>query len=246
MPLKQTDKPVIAIFDLDYTLTKRGTWGRFVWRTVRYKPHLWGPLLISTLSFQWQYKRGKIPRGAVKKTMMRWSLLRRNRANLTSIADDFARSEVSHGLRPGGMNALKYHREQGHRIVLASAAVDLIVEPIAKYLDISDYVSTELGWDEQGRLKDKFKSPNCYGKAKLDRVKRHLQDIAPNGAYTYFYSDSKADLPVLEYVDTPIVVDPSQKFEKLAKTRGFEIQYWLKESQGFVPIHPVNKISSLA
>ena len=38
----------IAIFDLDYTLTKRGTWGRFVIKSVRFKPWLWGPLLLAS------------------------------------------------------------------------------------------------------------------------------------------------------------------------------------------------------
>lgn len=236
MTTKQFDKPVIAIFDLDYTLTKRGTWGRFVWRTVRNRPHLWIPLLFSTLSFQWQYKRGKIPRGAVKKTMMRWSLQRHDRVKLNAIAEEFARKEVAVGLRPGGRQALEYHKSVGHHLILASAAVDLIVDRIADQLGISDHVSTELDWDERGRLKDEFKSLNCYGQVKLDRVKSLLEDIAPNGAHTYFYSDSKADLPVLEYVNIPIVVDPSQKFEKLARSRGFEIQYWLKGGKGFLPV----------
>lgn len=237
MTSKQTDLPVIAIFDLDYTLTKRGTWGRFVWQTVRSRPHLWIPLLCSTLSFQWQYKRGKIPRGAVKKTMMRWSLLRHDQETLRSMAEAFALKEVNN-LRPGGHKALAYHKTEGHQIVIASAAVDLLVEPIARNLEVSNQVSTLLDWTPEGRLKDTFKSPNCYGQAKLERVKSLLNDIAPEGCHTYFYSDSKADLPVLEYVDVPIVVDPSKKFEVIAKSRGFEIQYWLKKETGFMPVYP--------
>ena len=238
MTPKQSDIPVIAIFDLDYTLTKRGTWGRFVWRTVRFRPHLWIPLLLSTLMFQWQYKRGKLPRGAVKKTMMRWSLQRHKRAKLVSMAEEFARKEVQSGLRPGGQEALAYHNSLGHHIVLASAAVDLVVEPIARNLNVSHYVSTILDWSDDGRLKNDFKSPNCYGQAKLERVKTLLENIAPRGCRTYFYSDSKADLPVLEYANIPIVVDPSEKFERLAKLRGFEIQYWMENRAGFTPVDP--------
>ncbi|MDG2361939.1 MAG: hypothetical protein P8L81_06225 [Hellea sp.] len=37
----------IIIFDLDYTLTKKGTWGRFVLHTVKYKPWIWLPLILS-------------------------------------------------------------------------------------------------------------------------------------------------------------------------------------------------------
>ena len=234
---KTSELPTIAIFDLDYTLTKRGTWGRFVWRTVRGRPHLWLPLLFSTAMFQWQYKRGKLPRGAVKKTMMRWSLQRFDKTKLTKMAQEFAHREVKAGLRSGGQAALNYHANQGHRIILASAAVDLVVKPIAYELGISDFVSTELDWSDTGQLKSDFKSPNCYGEEKLSRVKKLMARIAPRGAYTYFYSDSKADLPVLDYVDVPIVVDPSQKFKEYATSREFDIQYWLKSDKGFIPVH---------
>ena len=188
--------------------------------------------------FQWQYKRGKLPRGAVKKTMMRWSLQRFNRSKLTKIAQEFALREVQTGLRRGGQEALKFHKDNGHLIVLASAAVDLVVSPIARKLGISEFVSTELDWDEAGGLKSDFKSPNCYGDEKLSRVRNLMARIAPGGAYTYFYSDSKADLPVLDYVDVPIVVDPSQKFEEYAISRDFDIQYWLKDDKGFIPVYP--------
>jgi HAD superfamily hydrolase (TIGR01490 family) len=227
---------VIAIFDLDYTLTHRGTWGRFVWRTVRRKPHLWLPLLLSTASFQIQYKRGKIPRGAVKKTMMRWSLSRMKRPQLEQIAEEFAAETIESGLRPGGIEALNYHRTQGHEIWIASAAVDLIVAPIAKKLAVSDYVSTVMAWEDDGRLKDTFASPNCYGAAKRDSVRETLKECGKTSAILYFYTDSKADLPLLECVDVPVVVDPNSEFEGIAHNKNMDVQWWKASKDGFKPI----------
>lgn len=227
---------VVAIFDLDYTLTQRGTWGRFVWRTVKFKPHLWIPLLLSTASFQIQYKLGKIPRGAVKKTMMRWSLSRLKKSQLEQLAEEFASQEVKNGLRPGGWAALEYHRAEGHDIWIASAAVDLIVLPIAEKLNVSEAVSTIMAWDEEGRVKDDFASPNCYGSAKRDRVKEFINQRGKASAILYFYTDSKADLPLLDCVDIPVVVDPSPKFETLAQEKGMDIQYWKESKDGFKPI----------
>jgi HAD superfamily hydrolase (TIGR01490 family) len=228
--------PVVAIFDLDYTLTQRGTWGRFVWRTVKFKPYLWLPLLFSTASFQIQYKRGKIPRGAVKKTMMRWSLSRLKKTQLERLAEEFASQEVKSGLRPGGRAALDYHRQEGHDIWIASAAVDLIVTPIAEKLKVSEAISTIMAWDERGYTQDNFGSPNCYGSAKRDRVKELINLKGKTSATLYFYTDSKADLPLLDCVDIPVVVDPSSKFETLAQDRGIDIQYWKESKAGFKPI----------
>ncbi|RKQ71549.1 HAD superfamily hydrolase (TIGR01490 family) [Litorimonas taeanensis] len=228
-----TEKPVVAIFDLDYTLTKRGTWGRFVWRSVQNKPHLWLPLLFSTLSFQIQYKFGKIPRGAVKKTMMRWSLMRLPRERLEQMAEAFARETVKTGLRPGGIAALEYHRDKGHQILIASAAVDLVVAPICKYLNIHDFVATEMAWDESGALKENFASPNCYGEAKRDRTLSFLKQSKKETSTLYFYTDSKADLPLLKVVDCPIVVDPSPKFKEIAEACNMRVQNWMASKEGF-------------
>jgi len=82
--------PDIAIFDLDYTLTKRGTWGRFVVKTVKFKPWLWLPLAVSAGLTQWRYKQGH------------------------------ANNEVKNGLRPGAVKALEAHRAKGDIIIIVS------------------------------------------------------------------------------------------------------------------------------
>jgi HAD superfamily hydrolase (TIGR01490 family) len=191
------------------------------------------------MSFQLQYLRGKRPRGAVKKTMMKWSLMKSSREELEALAEKFAAKEVPNRLRPGGIKALAFHKDRGHKILIASAAVDLIVEPISRRLGNLDFVSTNLAWSEKGELLDSFASLNCYGEAKLDRVKSWLSSQNTDEAIIYFYSDSKADLPVLEFSDIPVVVDPKRKFQKIAKKLNMPIQEWNSSEAGFVPIEPV-------
>ena len=120
-----TPSPGLVIFDLDYTLTKRGTWGRFVWMNIKTRPHIWLPLLFSTILMQWRYKRGQIPRVRVKQAMMRWSMVGKSRKNLDIMAERFAEKEIKSGLRPGALQALERHRAQGDNLMIASAAVDL-------------------------------------------------------------------------------------------------------------------------
>jgi len=95
----------LAIFDLDYTLTKRGTWGRFVFQNVKTRPWIWLPLLISAGRHQWLYKQGKIPRIEVKQAMMHWSIVGKSREHMLSLAEEFAQKEVPHKLRPGAIRA---------------------------------------------------------------------------------------------------------------------------------------------
>jgi len=223
--------PKLAIFDLDYTLTKRGTWGRLVWRSVSRKPHLWLPLLFSTLMFQYRYKNGDVPRGDVKKNMMRWGMTGKPRAKLEAMAEIFAEDEVPDGLRPGGIKALERHKENSDHILIASAAVDLIVVPISARLGVDGYVSTVLDWSEGNRLLPDFASPNCYGPAKLERVKDYITKHDLGDMETVFYTDSRADIEVMRFADKAIAVNPDSRLEKLALAEGYDIQDWMKSSK---------------
>lgn len=225
---------MIAVFDLDYTLTQRGTWGRFVWRSVRTRPWFWGPLLFETIRDQIEYKAGRRPRGAVKRSMMRWSLMRRSRPELERMADAFADEEILSGLRPGGRAALAYHRDRGDHILIASAAVDLIVGPIAERLNVDGVVCTQMAWNGD-RLEDRFASDNCYGDAKRDAVTAYLAANNLSGP-TVFYTDSRADFALLSIMDQTIVVDPKAKTLVEAQDLNLPIQHWSDSEAGFNPI----------
>ncbi|MDA8708219.1 HAD-IB family hydrolase [Hellea sp.] len=218
----------IAIFDLDYTLTKRGTWGRFVVKTVKYKPWLWLPLALSAGLTQWRYKQGHVPRIRVKQAMMRWSMVGKSKADLQKLADDFAANEVESGLRPGAIKALEAHRAKGDTLIIASAAVDLIVAPIAKKLNIDHWVATDMAW-ENGRLAPEFASKNCYGPEKLARVKQFLAEnpgLKQTNTLITMYSDSYSDIDILRFSDNGIAVNADRKLEKACQGEGFESVGW--------------------
>ena len=225
---KTLSQKTLAIFDLDYTLTKRGTWGRFVWANVARRPHLWLPLIGSTAAEQWRYKSGKIPRGAVKKQMMRWSLTGRPRDVLCAKAERFAGNEISQGLRPGAVKALGRHKEAGDHILIASAAVDLIVAPIARRLAVDGFVSTEMDWTNDGRLAPEFASANCYGPEKLTRVKAYIAQHGLEAYRTVFYTDSYADIEVMRFCDVAIAVNPDTKLQARAAAEGYAVEDWMQ------------------
>ncbi len=218
----------IAIFDLDYTLTKKGTWGRFVVQNVKHKPWLWLPLAVSAGLTQWRYKRGKLPRIRVKQAMMRWSMVGKPQAYMQQLAEDFAASEVETGLRPGALKALEYHRSQGDTLIIASAAVDLIVAPIAKKLEISLWVATNMKW-ENAKLAPEFASANCYGAEKLARVKQLLAkkpELKHNLTIITMYSDSYSDLDILRFSDKGVAVNADKKLKEAAQGEKFDVVEW--------------------
>lgn len=219
----------LAIFDLDYTLTTRGTWGRFVWRLVRFRPHIWLPLLISAGWTQWRYKQGKIPRIAVKMAMMRWSMVGKPKTVIQAHAKAFAENEVKTGLRPGAIAALAAHRENGDHMMIASAAVDIVVAEIAKNLDIDHYVATDMAWTEEGVLSAEFASKNCYGAEKLRRIEAYLAVnpfLKQKHTFITIYSDSYSDLDSLNYADVGVAVNPDKRLRAAAISGLFRLEDW--------------------
>jgi len=218
----------IAIFDLDYTLTKRGTWGRFVLKNLRFRPHRWVPFALATAKAQLLYKQGKTSRVCVKQEMMRWSMVGARKEDIVSMAEDFAEKEVQDGLRPGAWQALKEHRAKGDTIVIASAAVCVIVDAISRRLKVEHWVSTEMKW-ENGRLAADFATENCYGPEKLERVKQFFiqnPELKQNNTLITMYSDSYSDIEILRFSDKGVAVNADRKLTKTSGEEGFECVDW--------------------
>jgi len=218
----------IAIFDLDYTLTKRGTWGRFVLKNLRFRPHRWIPFAFATAKAQWLYKRGKTSRICVKQEMMRWSMVGALKEDIVRMAEDFAEKEVQDGLRPGAWHVLEEHRAKGDTIVIASAAVCVIVDAISRRLDIPYWISTEMKW-ENGRLAADFATKNCYGPEKLGRVKQLFSEnptLKHNNTLITFYSDSYSDIDMFNFCDISVAVSPDRKLLGAAESLDIKVVNW--------------------
>ncbi len=226
-------KQRIAIFDLDETLTKKGTWGRFVTGTLRGKPLKWIPFLTSSLFSQARYMLRFGPREHVKENMMRWTLSGKTRSELEALAADFADREVNEGLRLRAKTMIEQHRANGDRIIIASAAVDLVVGPIAHRLDISEIVCTKMAYLADDRLSGKLGGMNCYGANKLLMVRAYLEQEAKfkrGQAHITMYSDSRSDLDIMRWADVGIAVNPSPRLAAVTEKYGFEVQDWNQET----------------
>ncbi|MEP3893399.1 MAG: HAD-IB family hydrolase [Litorimonas sp.] len=234
MPVGWTRKAVqrYAVFDLDETITTRGTWGRFVSQALRGSPGkllaMWARAGIG----QFIYKVGPLERISVKRSMLRWSLSGKTRAELQKLAEEFADEEVRSGLRPGAVRQIEAHRAAGDHILIASAGADIVVEAIAKRLGIKTVVSTKLAWKGEGESQicaRHFGSENCYGPGKLDQLRKCLEtfdDFQRESAHITMYTDSHSDLPVLKFADKGVSVNGDSKLLKAARVYGFETVSW--------------------
>lgn len=108
------------------------------------------------------------------------------------------------------------HRD-GIRTMVVSASREALVAPAARHLGI-DLV---LGADSQPEL-----DALCFGAGKIRHVEHALARLGHSLATlqaSWFYSDSHNDLPLLEAVDHPVVVDPDAVLADTARARAWPV-----------------------
>jgi HAD superfamily hydrolase (TIGR01490 family) len=137
------------------------------------------------------------------------------------ILQDFVRECLSHHFLDDMLELLEYHKSNGDRIILLSNAMDILVENIGKHLHISENIGTKLEVDK-GIFTGNLKSGITYGAAKLVRIKEYIKNSELiRGAV--FYTDHHSDIPLLQEVKYPIVVNPTKYLLYEAKKRGWKI-----------------------
>jgi len=115
------------------------------------------------------------------------------------------------------------HRRAGRKVFIVSASPEEIVVPLAGYLGVDEAIATRARIDDQGRYTGEVDFYS-YGPFKADAMREIAAREGIDLASSYAYSDSITDLPMLEAVGHPVVVNPDRDLARLARQRGWEIR----------------------
>ena len=219
----------LAVYDLDRTVTRRATYTPFLihcaLRRAPWRLALPPFVLLSMLA----YVVRLIDRARLKE--INHALLLGQRIHpreLKPLVDSFAEATVAGNIRPGARSAIARDREQGRRLVLATASYRLYAEAIAERLGFDDVIGTGsiIGLDE--RVHARILGENCYGPAKLRMIADWVEKSGLTGKHGHvrFYSDHASDQPAFEWADEPVAVNPHAALRRLASERGWQIEDW--------------------
>jgi HAD superfamily hydrolase (TIGR01490 family) len=113
------------------------------------------------------------------------------------------------------------HRHCGRDVVIVSASGEEIVAPIARALGATHAMATRMVV-EDGKYTGEV-AFYCYGDAKAAAVRELAIHEGYPLEHCYAYSDSMTDLPMLEAVGNPSVVNPDRALRKEAAARGWPV-----------------------
>ena len=117
---------------------------------------------------------------------------------------------------------LDKHRQQGDFLLIITATNRFVTEPIAERLGVDDLLATDAEI-VNGRYTGQPTGIPCFQDGKVKRLNSWLAQSGHNMEGSWFYSDSRNDLPLLESVAHPVAVDPDDTLAQHAEMRGWPI-----------------------
>jgi HAD superfamily hydrolase (TIGR01490 family) len=227
-PMQPTGEPPTwnraALFDMDKTLIRKNTATLYK----QYERDLgeapWTDL-VQLYFWLFQYSLGLID---AEKTALRALSQYRGmtEAKLIERCEDWYPTYVKAHVSGEGISAVERHRNAGDFLVIVTASTRYASTPLANDLKMHAIVATELELEPSGTLSGRFIAPLCYGTGKIERTERLLRDKSLELKDAAFYTDSISDLPLLEAVGEPYVVNPDPRLKRVAEKRGYPILRW--------------------
>jgi len=215
--------PRVALFDMDRTLVRKNTAGLYV----RYQREIGEatiPDMLRASVWLLQYHLGIVDAEAVALKALA-QVVGQHEMILASRCDDWFRRYVAKHIACEGRRAVERHSAAGDVMAIVTGATIYSARPLARVLRIDHVIATELECDARGCFTGKSIHLN-YGAGKIAKSEALARAHGSSLEESVFYSDSISDLPLLERVGTPVIVNPDPRLARVARQRGWRVERW--------------------
>lgn len=210
----------LSFFDLDHTLLS--TNGSFRFGLFLYKNRKISFFIL--LSLFWNYFLhilGMRDVYSIHQKSFKKLFFAKKASLFALFAKQFCEEAFSSLINERVLGVLKERIIRGDEVIIISSSPDFLVEAFARKLGVSEVYATSYCTDCEG----------CYlsidrvleGSEKKEVVNLLIHEHNLSKCETSAFSDSHLDLPFLEAVGEPIVVNPNFHLKKIAKQRGWKI-----------------------
>ncbi len=211
---------VAALFDIDGTLIARNSaplYMQHLRRTGRARRRD----VARTLWYVGRYKLGLLDVDRAVAISLAW-VRGWSEAAVRADCDEWYARVIRPYIFPAMAATVAAHRRAGHVVAILTSATRYLAEPLAADLGIEHLLVTRLVVRE-GQFTGEAVKPVCYGAGKIHWAERFAAEQGLDLGRSYFYTDSITDLPVLERVGEPRVVNPDPRLRRAALRRGWPV-----------------------
>lgn len=219
----------LAIYDMDRTITVRGTYTPFLvhvaarmapWRLIL------APLVVlAMLAYVTRLIRRKTLKELNQRLMIGGKV---RRAKLAPHIESYADAVMAKNARAGALARIAQDKAEGYTLVLATASYRLYVDAIARRLGFDAVIATDHLGQDLDYVRAKIAGENCYDEAKLGMIRAWMmgEGIAREAAHIRAYSDHVSDAPMLEFADEAYAANPHAPLAAVAQQRGWARVDW--------------------
>lgn len=203
----------IALFDLDHTLLPHDTQALFCNYVIKHEP--WRLLLHGLfLPFALLRAVGWVSTEFAKRAFHSY-LWGMPTERLKKYARQFAAESVDGWMYPELRAELMRHRHQGRVTILNTASPSFYAQAIAEQWEFDHWIATEVEVGERVPWLPKIAGNNNKRAVKIGSMEKKvpalLEQTAADKGDSWGYSDSSADIPLLEYCGHRILIHPGKR-----------------------------------
>ncbi|KAI3350301.1 HAD-IB family hydrolase [Clostridium botulinum] len=196
----------IAIFDIDYTITKKETLMEFFkyyikkdLRAIRFLPraiYCGGMYLLKFYDEK-----------MVKEKFLKF-IDGISEKELDKIVESFYTEKLSNLLYSDAMDMMKKLKAEGYDIYLISASPEFYINKFYSVKEVDRVIGTKFKFND-GKFLRQMDGINCKGEEKVRRLKEVLKEekIEVDFKESYMFSDSLSDKPLLDLVGKPYLIN---------------------------------------
>lgn len=212
----------LAIFDLDNTLIAGDSdyeWGQFMVRKGVVDADSYA---AQNDAFYRDYQSGNLDIFAYQRFVLS-PLVGRSQEELIAWHYEFMQTVIAPLELAKARALIERHRLQGHQLLVITATNRFITEPIVQWLGINALIATEPERDALGRITGEVAGVPSFQQGKIERLQAWIAEQVHQPTETWFYSDSRNDIPLLSEVTHPVAVDPDDVLRQHAQDLGWPI-----------------------
>ncbi|URZ15951.1 HAD-IB family hydrolase [Clostridium felsineum] len=200
----------LAIFDVDYTLTKKETLFEFYKFMVKKNPKMiikLPKILVAGILFFI-----KVLDAGTAKEMFISFIDGVKEEDMKKQVKEFYDVKLSKILYVDAINTMKKLKSEGYEVVLISASAEFYLNELYNIKEVDRIIGTRFT-NENGIFNRKIVGENCKGEEKVRRLKEVLnkEKIEVDFKNSYMFSDSLSDMPLFKLVGHPYLVNPRKK-----------------------------------
>ena len=209
----------LLIFDLDNTLLAGDSdrnWGIFLAEQKVVK----ASYLDESEKFYNNYYDGSLDIDGFLSFCLK-PLIENDMSYLLELRKQFIEDKIKPIITKPGKEIINQAIEDGKTVIIATATNDFVTRPIADLFNVRTLIATEFEVINQ-KFTGKVLNTPCFREGKVSKVKKWVDDNNFDLSKASFYSDSFNDLPLLEKVKNPVIVDGDDKLLEIGKNRNWD------------------------